>query len=76
MFMPLALGMPGPMELSIILVIVLVIFGGSRVAGLGKSLGEGISEFKRAVKGEDEEEKGANDAASTDANANPSQQNN
>ncbi|MBI1318893.1 MAG: twin-arginine translocase TatA/TatE family subunit [Candidatus Hydrogenedens sp.] len=46
--------MPGATELIIILVIVLVVFGGSRVAGLGKSLGEGISEFKKAVKGEDE----------------------
>jgi len=56
MTLPFAIGMPGPTELIIILVIVLVIFGGSRVAGLGKSLGEGISEFKRAVKGEDDKD--------------------
>ena len=65
MFVPLALGMPGPTELIIILVIVLVIFGGSRVAGLGKSLGEGISEFKRAVKGEDDKDAGAGPKADT-----------
>ena len=58
MNLPLAIGMPGPTELIIILVIVLVLFGGSRVAGLGKSLGEGISEFKRAVKGEDDKDSG------------------
>ena len=41
------LGFP---ELAIILVVVLVIFGGKRLPQLGKSIGEGISNFKKALK--------------------------
>ena len=37
----------GPMELFIILVIVLVIFGARRVPEIGASIGKGIREFKR-----------------------------
>ncbi|MFP4501236.1 MAG: twin-arginine translocase TatA/TatE family subunit [Candidatus Hydrogenedentota bacterium] len=45
----------GPWELFIILAIVLVIFGGGKLAGIGKSLGTAVSEFKDAVRPEDEE---------------------
>ncbi len=53
--LPFAIAMPGGMELVILLVIVLVIFGGGKLAGVGKSLGQGISEFKNAVKSPDTE---------------------
>ncbi len=43
------LGNLGPMELFIILVIVLVIFGAKRVPEIGASIGKGIREFKRNV---------------------------
>lgn len=39
----------GPMELFIILVIVLVIFGAKRVPEIGASFGKGIREFKRSL---------------------------
>ena len=39
----------GPMELAIILVIVLVIFGAKRVPEIGASFGKGIREFKRSL---------------------------
>ncbi len=39
----------GPMELIIILVIVLVLFGAKRVPEIGASIGKGIREFKRSV---------------------------
>jgi sec-independent protein translocase protein TatA len=39
----------GPMELVIILVIVLVLFGARRVPEIGASLGKGIREFKRSI---------------------------
>jgi sec-independent protein translocase protein TatA len=48
------LGFP---ELLLILVIVIVIFGGSRIPELGKGLGEGIRNFKKGMKGEDDEKK-------------------
>ncbi len=41
------LGLP---ELLVILVIALIIFGPSKIAELGKGLGEGIKNFKSAVK--------------------------
>lgn len=47
----------GPMELVIILVIVLLLFGGSRLAGLGKSTGRALKEFKEETKGLKGEEK-------------------
>ncbi len=40
------IGSFGPMELVLILAIVVVIFGASRLPQLGKGLGEGISNFK------------------------------
>lgn len=41
-------------ELVIILVIVVVIFGASKLPQLGKGLGEGISNFRDGLKGKDE----------------------
>ena len=41
-------------ELLIILVIVIVIFGASKLPQLGKGLGEGISNFRDGLKGKDE----------------------
>jgi sec-independent protein translocase protein TatA len=41
------LGMP---ELIIILVILLVLFGGSKLPGLAKGLGQSIKEFKKSTK--------------------------
>jgi sec-independent protein translocase protein TatA len=49
---------PGLGELLIILVIVLVVFGGGKLAGVGSSLGTAISEFKNAVSGEEKEKEG------------------
>ena len=49
---------PGGMELVVILVIVLVIFGPGKLPQVGRSLGNAISEFKHSVKkkGDDEDE--------------------
>jgi sec-independent protein translocase protein TatA len=46
----------GPLELVIVLVIVLVIFGPKRLPGLGRSLGSGMREFKDSVTGKDKDE--------------------
>ena len=45
----------GVWEWVIILVIVLVIFGASRLTDIGKGLGGAISEFKKAVQEEEDE---------------------
>ena len=44
----------GPTELLIILAIVLLLFGGGRVAHLGSDLGKGIREFRKGLSGEDD----------------------
>jgi len=46
----------GPTELVVILVILLVLFGGSKLPGLAKGLGQSIKEFKKASKEENEVE--------------------
>ena len=43
----------GPMELAIIFVIVLLIFGPKRLPGLGRQLGTGMREFKESITGKD-----------------------
>ena len=43
----------GPMELIIVLVIVLVVFGPKRLPGLGRQLGSGMREFKDSITGKD-----------------------
>ena len=48
----------GPAELIIILAIVVVLFGASRIGDIGGAIGRGIREFRREVKeGEQEPEK-------------------
>jgi sec-independent protein translocase protein TatA len=44
----------GPMELIIVLVIALIVFGPKRLPDLGRSLGGGMREFKRSIAGGDE----------------------
>jgi sec-independent protein translocase protein TatA len=46
---------PGPLEIIIVLIIVLVIFGPKRLPDLGRSLGRGMREFKDSVTGKDKE---------------------
>ncbi len=41
--------MPGPQELVLILIIVLVLFGAAKLPQLGKGLGEGIRNFKKGI---------------------------
>ena len=51
----------GPLEIVIVLVIVLIIFGPKRLPGLGKSLGTGMREFKDSVTGKDHDDEPARD---------------
>ena len=50
---PFGLGAP---ELLIILAVVVIIFGGAKLADLGGSMGKGIREFKKNVKDNEEDE--------------------
>ena len=42
-------GFMQPMEMGVVLVIALIIFGPGKLPELGKSMGRGIKEFKTAV---------------------------
>ena len=44
------LGLPVGYEWVILLVVALLLFGGSRVAGMGKGAGRAIREFKEEIK--------------------------
>lgn len=50
-------GIIGPQELIVVLVVVVLMFGGQKIPELMKGLGKGIKEFKNASKTEDEETK-------------------
>ena len=43
----------GPLEIIVMLVIILLIFGPKRLPGLGKSLGSGMRNFKDSIAGKD-----------------------
>ncbi|MEN9973083.1 MAG: hypothetical protein RIS20_1430 [Bacteroidota bacterium] len=50
------MGKLGPTEIILILVIVLLFFGGKKIPELMRGLGKGVKEFKDASKGEGEAE--------------------
>ena len=56
----------GPLELLLILGIVVVVFGASRIGDIGKGVGRGIREFRRELKdGAEEGEEAGKDAVAT-----------
>jgi sec-independent protein translocase protein TatA len=46
----------GPLEIGIVLVIVLIIFGPKKLPDLGRSLGNGIREFKGSIGGDGDDD--------------------
>ena len=42
----------GPLEIAVVLIIVLIIFGPKRLPELGRSVGHGIREFKNSISGD------------------------
>jgi sec-independent protein translocase protein TatA len=50
-------GIIGPQELIVVLVVVVLMFGGTKIPELMKGLGKGIKEFKNASKPEEDEQK-------------------
>ena len=43
----------GALEIVLILVVVLVLVGGNKLAGVGKALGQSIRDFKKEIKADD-----------------------
>ncbi len=67
----------GPFELILIFGILLLIFGATRLAGIGKAMGTSIKEFKKGMKDADDEKPAASNvdasknSASTTTNKTP-----
>ena len=49
------MGNIGPMEIAIVAIIALIVFGPSKLPELGSSLGKGMREFKSSISGEESE---------------------
>ena len=62
-------GRLGPMELIIIFLIVILLFGGKKIPEIAKGLGKGIRDFKSSMSGEPEAEGEAKNLAKPDAKA-------
>ncbi len=55
---------PGPMQLLLIAIVLLVLFGRGKIAGMMGEVGKGITAFKKGIKeGNEEIEKAASDNA-------------
>jgi sec-independent protein translocase protein TatA len=59
------LGIVGPGQLAIIIIIALLLFGGRKIPELMKGIGQGIKEFKKAMKDDDDDDKESGKGKST-----------
>jgi len=59
----------GPLEIGLILVMILIVFGVGKLPQVGNAIGKSIREFRKARSGEDEDskDKGKDVAKSTEA---------
>ncbi len=61
----------GPVEAIVIVVVVLVVFGAGRLAGVGGALGKGLREFREEAKkpgeGEDDDDTSVDNSPSDDS---------
>jgi sec-independent protein translocase protein TatA len=48
------MGMPGMSEWVIILLVIVILFGGKKIPELAKGIGKGIKDFKKAMNEDDE----------------------
>jgi sec-independent protein translocase protein TatA len=48
------LGMPGPWQIGLIVLAILLLFGGKKIPEMMRGIGGGIKEFKKASKDEDD----------------------
>lgn len=58
---------PGGFELVLILVVVLLLFGGKKIPELAKGLGQGIKNFKKSMKDDDVEVASTDDVKKVDS---------
>lgn len=56
-FLGIFLGMVGPWQIGLIVLVVLLLFGGKKIPEMMRGLGGGIKEFKKASKDEEDDSK-------------------
>ena len=54
-FLAIFLGMVGPWQIGLIVLAILLLFGGKKIPEMMRGLGGGIKEFKKASKDEDDD---------------------
>ena len=67
----MGLGALQPMHLIVVLVIVLLVFGPGKLPELGKAVGDGLRELKKATSGDDKEKADAAHAATATSTVTP-----
>lgn len=60
MLQTILLGMLGPGQIAIIVLVILLLFGGRKIPELMRGLGQGMKEFKKATADENKDEKSEN----------------
>lgn len=58
-------GIVGPWQIVLIILIVVLLFGGRKIPELMKGIGQGMTEFKKATKKEDDTDKNNNENTQT-----------
>lgn len=56
----------GALEIVLILLVVLVLFGGNKLAGVGKALGQSIHDFKKEINRDDDKKEDKKDEAKSE----------
>lgn len=54
---------PGPLQIAIVVLLILVVFGAARVPMIAENLAKGIKSFKKGLKDEDEPQKISDETA-------------
>jgi sec-independent protein translocase protein TatA len=53
--MSIFMGMIGPYQIGLIVLLIVLLFGGRKIPELMKGLGGGVKEFKKAMKDDDDD---------------------
>lgn len=59
------LALPGPTEMWVVLIIIVVLFGGAKLPALARAMGASINQFKRGLSEEAEKTEQLNESAET-----------
>ncbi len=62
------MGVPSGMELFIIVAVIVLLFGGKKIPELAKGLGQGIKNFKGAIKDDEPTEVASDESEKIEAN--------